>query len=409
MPSHIDWRRLSTYLILIALFLAASPSRLPADIFVLESGGRIEGEWLNRDEQPLTKYAIRTSGVTLNLPAGAVRETIRQSPAELEYSKLAPVAADTVEGQWELAEWCRKNNLPRQREVHLQRVVELNPNHQQARFALGYQFVRGEWIIRSDARRQEGYEFYRGKWRTPQEIEILESNSRSELAEKEWLGRLKRWRFELDQPDKSRLAYASLTAINDPIAARPIGEFFNRERQRNVKAIYADVLARIATPDAIRILIDRTLSDPDDEVYFLCVGKLAQLQKPHIGDPFIAALKDNDNVKVNRAAAALARLQDKTAISPLIDALKTTHTRVINNGPGADATTTAFVNGSTHMRKGEGPEVQIVHVQNQPVLDALTKLTGTDFGFNQQAWRYWYSQEKIAKETSQAPLDARRN
>jgi len=81
----------------------------------------------------------------------------------------------------------------------------------------------------------------------------------------------------------------------------------------------------------------------------------------------------------------------------------------VNNGPGAYATTTAFTNSGAHMRKGEGPEVQIVHVQNQPVLDALTKLTGTDFGYDQRAWRYWYAQEKIAKESSQTPLDARRN
>src|SRR5207248_10787529 len=29
-----------------------------ADIFILESGGRVEGEWLNREEQPLTAYAV---------------------------------------------------------------------------------------------------------------------------------------------------------------------------------------------------------------------------------------------------------------------------------------------------------------------------------------------------------------
>jgi hypothetical protein len=408
MPAHIDWRRLTLCLIIAALLVASSTAPLAADIFILESGGRIEGEWLNRDEQPLVAYAVRSNGVTLKLPASTVRETIRQSPGELEYSRLAPAAADTVEGQWELAEWCRKNSLTRQREVHLRRVVEINPNHQQARYALGFAFQRGEWITRSDARRQEGYEFYRGKWRTPQEIEILESSARNELAEKEWLGRLKRWRYELDQPEKSRLAFASLTAIDDPIAARPIGEFFARERQRNVKAIYADALARLATADAIRVLVDRTLSDPDDEVFYDCVGKLAQIQKPHLGDFFVAALKDNDNIKVNRAAAALARLQDKSAISPLIDALKTTHTRVINNGPGADATTTAFSSAGAHMRKGDGPEVQIVHVQNQPVLDALTRLTGADFGYDQRAWRYWYSQEKIARESNQASLDARR-
>src|SRR5207237_8753552 len=125
--------------------------------------------------------------------------------------------------------------------------------------------------------------------------------------------------------------------------------------------------------------------------------KLVELRKPRIGDLFIAVLKDSDNTKVNRAAAALTHLQDKSAISPLIDALKTTHTRVINNGPGADATTTAFTNSGAHMRKGDGPEVQIVHVQNQPVLDALTKMTGADFGYEQRAWLYWSAQVDIAK------------
>ncbi|HMC12236.1 MAG TPA: hypothetical protein VKH44_13135, partial [Pirellulaceae bacterium] len=119
------------------------------DIFVLEAGGQLEGEWLNRNEQPLTKYEVRRGGITVTLPLSQVREAIRQSPGELEYAKRAPVAADTVDGQWELAEWCRKNNLMRQREVHLRRVVELNPNHQQARFALGYQFQQGQWITRS--------------------------------------------------------------------------------------------------------------------------------------------------------------------------------------------------------------------------------------------------------------------
>ena len=132
-------------------------------------------------------------------------------------------------------------------------------------------------------------------------------------------------------------------------------------------------------------------------------------QTPHVADAFIAALKDNENIRVNRAAAALARLQDKSAVSPLIDALRTTHTRLLDPGRGADATTTAFTSGGTMMKKGEGPEVQISHVQNQPVLDALTKLTGVDFGFDQRAWRYWHAQEKIAKEAKQQSSDIRRN
>lgn len=407
MPCSANRRGL--YLAPVFLFLVAITSGVgQGDIFVLEAGGQIEGEWLNRNEEPRTKYELRRGGVTVTLLMAQVRETIRQSSAELEHARRAPLAADTVDGQWELAEWCRKNSLKSLREVHLRRIVELNPNHQQARFALGYHFEKGRWITRSDARRQEGYEFYRGKWRTSQEIEILEKDARHELAEKEWLARLKRWRKELDERDKSKAAHASLVAIDDPVAVRPIGEFFSRERLRSVKALYADILARIKTSAAINILVERALADRDDEVFFDCVSRLAQLQTPHIADPFVAALKDSDNHKVNRAAAALARLQDKSAISPLIDALTTTHTRVLNPGPGADATTTAFSSAGAVMKKGEGPEVQIVHVQNQPVLDALSKLTGTNFGFDERAWRYWHAQEKIAREASQPLVDARR-
>src|SRR4029079_16707068 len=110
-----------------------------------------------REDTPLTISPRGQGGIPLTVPADNVREAIRQSPAELEYSKLAPAAADTVEGQWEVGEWWRKNSLTRQREVHLRRLIELNPDHQQARYALGYQFQRGEWITRAGAWRQEGY------------------------------------------------------------------------------------------------------------------------------------------------------------------------------------------------------------------------------------------------------------
>jgi hypothetical protein len=382
-----------------------------ADIFMLESGGRVDGEWLNREEQPATKYLVRTAdGVTLTLPLAQVRETIRQSQAEIEYAKKAPAAADTVAAQWELAEWCRKCGLPRQRQTHLRRIVDLDPNHQQARYALGYQYLQGQWITRSDFRRQEGYEFYRGKWRTPQEIEILETQARTELAEKEWLARLRRWRRDLADPERAKAAYESLTAIKDPVAVRPLGEYFARERIRQVKMLYADILASINTTEAVAVLVDRTLGDLDEEVFHYCLDRLVQLQPPRAADPFVAALKDRSNHRVNRAAAALARLQDHSTISPLIDALITTHMRMMPGRPGtsADSTTTTFSDDGTLMKQGEGPQVVIVHVQNQPVLDALTRLTGVNFEFDQRAWRYWHAQEKIAREAAQPVVDARR-
>lgn len=390
------------------LISSAPPAR--ADLFLLESGGRVEGEWLNREEQPLRQYQVRTSaGLIVTLPQQQVREAIRQSTAEAEYQKRAPATPDTVEAQWALAEWCRTSGLAHERRTHLARIVALDPNHQLARRALGYQFLYGKWVTRDEFRRQEGYEYYKGKWRTPQEIEILESRGRIELAQKEWLLKLRRWRRDLDS-EKSKVAYDQIAAIKDPVAVGPLGTAFGGERVRRVKMLYADVLANINTKDAVGVLVDRTLNDPDEEIYYYCLDKLAQLHPPHVGDPFITALKDSSNVRVNRAGAALARLQDRTAISPLIDALITTHAQVQPGRPGAgpNSTTTAFGEGGTVLKQNEGPKVLIVHVQNQQVLGALTKLTGANFGFDQRGWRFWHAQEKISAEARQPLTDARR-
>lgn len=397
------------FLLAATLILAVGPRcSLRADVLVLESGGRLEGQWLNREEFTTEQYALRRVGVVIVLPGTQVREAIQQSPAELEYPRRASLAPDTIAGQWALAEWCRTSALTAQRAVHLQRIIELDPNHQPARHALGYQFLKGQWITISAARRREGYELHQGKWRTPQEIEILERRAREEAIEKDWLVRLKKIRRDIDLPDKHRLALDTLQTIREPAAAGPIGLFFAAERLRKVKALYIEILARINTPTSIDVLVDRALNDLDEEVFYLCLGEIIKLNPPHIADPFVTALKHNSNVQVNRAAQALARIQDRSAISPLIDALTTKHTQVVRQGRGGDSTTSAFTSDGTFMKKGDGDQVIVYHVQNQPVLDALSKLTAANFGFDQKAWRYWHSQDKLARDAAQSPLDARR-
>jgi hypothetical protein len=396
---------------LTAAALASIGQTVRADLFVLTSGGRVEGDWLNRDEQPLEQYLVRTpAGLTISLPLDQVREAIRPSAAEAEYHRRAPLVADTADDQWAFAEWCRVNRLNNERRTHLQRIIQLDPNHQRARGALGYQYLSGKWITRDEFRRQEGYEYYQGRWRTPQEIEILEARGRTELAQKDWLTKLRRWRKDLASPEKSRLAYDQIAAIKDPIAVGPVSTAFQNEGDRRVKMLYIDVLANINTSEAVGVLVQRTLNDADEEIYYYCLDKLVQLQPPHIADGFIAALKDSSNPRVNRAGAALGRLQDKSAISPLIDALITTHTQVLPGSPGAgpNSTSTTFGDGGTVMKQNEGPRVQISHVQNQQVLDALAKLTGANFGFDERAWRYWHAQEKQAAEARQPLVDARR-
>jgi hypothetical protein len=371
------------------------------DVFKLTSGGQIEGEWANRDEQPATKYLVKTaSGLTVTLHLDQVSQHLRPSAAQQQYERLAPTFPDTVAGHWSLALWCRQQGLSDLRRQHLARIIELDPNHRQARSLLGYAFVGGKWVELAAHKRDQGLELYRKQWRTPQEIELLERDNKRELLEKEWLARLQRWRKMLDS-EKSRTAQQSIRAIQDPVAVRPLCDLFQRERVRSVKNLYADVLASIHTSDAVQFLIHVTLHDPDVEVFYYCLDRLIALQVPHLAEEYIDALRNPSNERVNRAAVALARIGDRSAISPLIDALITFHRRVLPGRPGMgpDATAATFTpDGGGSFVQNEGPKVQIVRVQNQQVLDALGTLSGgSGFGFDQKAWKYWYHQERQAE------------
>ena len=89
-----------------------------ADNFLLTNDGQVTGELLNRDESPRQKFVVRTAdGATITLEKVQVKQVVTQSAAELEYERIAPTFADTVEDQWRLAEWCKEKSLPRGRQI----------------------------------------------------------------------------------------------------------------------------------------------------------------------------------------------------------------------------------------------------------------------------------------------------
>ena len=413
----LRWR---SALVLVALgvslgLLVGAPAR--ADLFLLESGGRVQGEWLNREAKQQADYSIRTAcGATVKLARNQVREHLSERPEEAQYQRIAPTFADTVAGQWALAEWCREHNLKTQRTVHLQRIVELDPQHSRARALLGYVFIKGKWGTEQEHRQRDGYQFYRGRWRLPQEIELLEAKAKREVAEKEWLIKLRIWRKALATTDKSRWAQGQFAAIQDPVVVEPLRTMFASEDQRLVKIIYLEILARLTSPEAVELLVEITLADADLEVYFFALDRLVERHPSGITKPFINALRDADNLKVNRAAGALARFGDKSTIPPLIEALVTNHQRLLpgQEDVSPDSTTATFTsNGGASVVKNQGPRIQIAITQNQPVLEALGKLSGgASFGYDQKAWRGWYAQERqaiAAQENQQrASVDPRR-
>ena len=393
-PSHI-----TPLSVAIALALLSAPA-VQADRFVLTSGGTLEGTLLNRQQTPRTTYEIETRpGVKVVLEAERVSEVARQKDVEAEYARVAPTYLDNVADQWKLAEWCRQHQLKAHRAIHLRRIIELQPDHVEARHGLGYVQLKGEWTTRGENLAAQGYQLYRGEWRSPQDIAMIEQREKAKLVAREWLGRLKSWRAQLNDPKFAATAYQRIASVRDASAVRPLCEMLRHELSRDVKALYIEVLGEINTADAIEAIVYVSLNDPDVEVFHACADTLERLAPPNLAKPYLDALKNDNNVRLNRAAHMLGRIGDKSALGPLIDVLVTSHRVVLSSGGGAkgDAISTSFSpDGGNSFQQGASQQVYEQAVQNREALDALTRLSsGQSFGYDQTSWRRWHAAENM--------------
>ena len=382
-------------IVMLAVALSAflvSPAAW-ADLFRLAGGGQVEGELLNPEEKPRKSYAVRlASGGTVKLAAQQVEEHVALRSDEEEYQRIRPQFPDTVEGQWALAEWCRERKLLEQRDTHLERVVELAPEHAEARRALGYSRVDGKWARQEDVMAERGYIRYKGRYRTQQEIDLLESKRKQEVVERDWFQKINRWRGWL-AGDKAEQARQAILGLEDPAAAKALIQGLRADRDREVRILYAEAIAKLNTPEGIKALATAALEDGDQEVRLSCLDLLQKKPNPDAVAYFCAQLRHKENWMVQRAGEALGRMKDRSAIPPLIDALVTVHKHKIKGNPNQYSA--GFGSGAPGgFSFGNSTKIITENKTNQTVLDALVTLTGQNFNFAQSAWRNWYAMQK---------------
>ena len=136
------------------------------------------------------------AGGRLTIPRSQVARVDATSDAEAEYQKLARSSPDTVDAHWKLAEWCREHKLPTEGQRHLERILELDPNHAEARTALGFRQKDGQWMNRDDVMASRGLVLYEGRYVTPQQVELMEQQKKSRVTQADWTNRieqLRRW------------------------------------------------------------------------------------------------------------------------------------------------------------------------------------------------------------------------
>ncbi|QDU31102.1 hypothetical protein ETAA8_62550 [Anatilimnocola aggregata] len=374
-----------------------NPAR--GEVFLLRSGGRVEGQWLNPQRTQADDYVLRTfAGVQLALAGPQVQRVLATSDVQKQYEDLLHKSPASVAGHLQMALWCRDAQLLSQRKFHLEEIIKLEPDHEEARLALGYgRFPNGGWLKPDEYMLRQGYVKSAGQWKLPQEIEIEARAREFEVADKQWRKQLKIWLGNLDSKKYGGDAVQGIQNIRDPAAASAVADALADETlPKPVRMMFLDVIGKLPPGSALDTLIRLSIHDVDENVRERCLAEIKR-QAPHRAIPvYIKELKSKENHIVRRAAVGLHVMGGLSATQALIDALVTTHKLVVKGNPGQmSATLGSDSGGMGGLSMGQKTQVYKRDVQNEEVLAALASIhPGVNFAYDKDSWRRWFLSNK---------------
>ncbi len=427
-PAGTTWP--AFYALCVVLF---SIHAARADIVYLKTGGVIRGSIKTADD------AKEETSVTMTLLSGAEVElavdhiSSRQlRPLNFEeYEVRAESLPDSLKAHWELAEWCREQKLDEQREIHLEIVLAIDPEHRQAHYGLRHTFYRDQWMTREEydqTRIDDGFIKYNGKWVPADKLDSVKSDDAASKAEREWYAKIRVWLNWATGNHQERAADGlnNLRGISDPDAVSALVQFLGKSPRADVRRQFIEIVGKIEGPGPIVPLATLSVREDVRELRELALTMIGEVHYDQARLLVIDELRDRNNVVVRRAGTVLAKIGDETSVPALIRALVTTHSykvRVPVQGYSFG------VDGSVPSGSGLPPEIEIglrtgvydsvqvvpllgaaratklipvaVNRENAEVLTALRQITENNFGFDENAWQRWWNVDR--NQTTLAP------
>lgn len=344
--------------------------------------------------------------IRVAVPASRVDRVIDGNQLK-RYRQLAAAAGEDAERHYQLAIWCATgDHVPgesdRYTRYHMERAVELDPEHSKARAATGYIKERGRWILRSKMMRDRGLISVPGGWELPEAVAIEEYKDSNNVEAKQWIREVRIHTKNVLRPRSKNASdsLAALQAIEDPLAAEAIANQLNESRGKNIqprslRLLWVKLLGRFRNRVSVEALVRAGIDEPDPTVREAALELLLEFGSSSAVATYLPMLKSQDNRLVNRAARALSWFPDPELALTYVDALVTEHKEV--KAPGAGMQAAFGGNGGVGMAQG-GKATVITNPMTNPAALTLVKLIepDADFGYDEQAWMEHFARQRTA-------------
>ncbi|MCG8407610.1 MAG: HEAT repeat domain-containing protein [Phycisphaerales bacterium] len=406
--------RASTVLPFVGACLVLSSPFARGDIFHMKNGETIEVEIL---EDQGESYRVRTLIGIVNVEKDTVAKIKKKKCPWQRYAKKLKNCPNTAEGHYKLAQWCGQQNLGPERLDELEKVIELDPDHAQARKLLDYiKNDKGKWIKKPSPNAP-----------TPEELAARRQQREEEKLIRDlitdWFVKIKAiHRSRMDgkkrgpRTEKFRKGREQLLAIRDPLALPALTGVLSTGKTAT-RHVLVEVLSQFDEDEATMNLLVITLLDPSETVRKAAAIELISRNDDRVIARLRDALGSKEEHILRNAATALGILKAGVAVDDLINVLsKETRrsvrvSRMVSIGDiystfggyrrvahgrrllRYQPTSIGVLGTSTMIGSVSHYEDQIVSIHRTEVQEALIAITGQNFGFDMDAWRLWLRQQ----------------
>jgi HEAT repeat protein len=313
--------------------------------------------------------------------------------------------------------------MARERTKHLQAAIAIDPDFEPARKALGYVKVGELWVeARSQAeeKKEEKAREEKGREEKAKEPQSQPADDPEKVAaatQANWMKRIRAIKSSLLDSGVDRIRKRGedeILDIKDPLAILPLATVLGAG-ELPCRILLAKALMKFDEAEATMNIAALALVEPDPEFRADLMKLLVKRNDPRVAAQFRKALESNNDPLIRRAAYGLGELKSKEAIGELIAVLKARRVKAVevrvdryfNNMQDDWGSQSIAIGGASKInyKPVVGIPSGLISVQTEQrvmpvtvfrteVLEALKKITGENFGFDEAEWTRWYQELK---------------